>query len=82
MGGPCPCIGAQHGVGLTYWFGWFGGGSTPGSYSVLTPSLSALLTAEIVGAVSAIAATVLCQRLLRTTPHAMPATYVAVFAQG
>ncbi len=73
---------AQHGVGLTYWFGWFGGGSTPGSYSVLTPSLSALLTAEIVGAVSAIATTVLCQRLLRTTPHAMPATYVAVFAAG
>jgi hypothetical protein len=73
---------ARHGVGLTYWFGWFGGGSTPGSYSVLTPSLSALLTAEIVGALSAVAVTVLCQRLLRTAPHATAATYLAVFATG
>lgn len=27
----------SHGVGLTYWFSWFSGGSTPGNYSVLTP---------------------------------------------
>src|ERR1700722_6247040 len=36
---------AQHGVGLTYWFGWFSGGSTPGNYSVITPYLSALISA-------------------------------------
>ena len=36
-----------HGVGLTYWFSWFGGGSTPGNYSVVTPYLSAYLGTEV-----------------------------------
>ena len=32
---------ARSGVGLGYWFGWYGGVS-PGSYSLLVPALSAL----------------------------------------
>src|SRR5690349_23569826 len=71
---------ARHGVGLTYWFGWFGGGSTPGNYSVLTPSLSALLTPELLGAISALVITVLAQWLLRPTPHGLAATYVVTLA--
>src|SRR6476659_4311240 len=34
---------AAHGVGLTYWFSWFGGAAPPGSYSVLAPELSRVL---------------------------------------
>ncbi len=33
---------ARSGVGLGYWFGWYGGVS-PGSYSLIVPALSALL---------------------------------------
>jgi hypothetical protein len=73
---------ASHGVGLTYWFSWFGGGSTPGNYSVVTPYLSALLTAELVGALSAVAITLLCAVLLRDTTHGLAATAVAAVAAG
>src|ERR1700742_3152784 len=40
---------ALHGVGLTYWFAWFGGGATPGNYSVITPWLSTLIGATTLG---------------------------------
>jgi hypothetical protein len=73
---------ASHGVGLTYWFSWFGGGSTPGNYSVLSPYLSALLTAELVGALSAVAITLLCAALLRDTAHPLAGTAVATVAAG
>src|SRR5258708_31234984 len=43
---------AAHGVGLTYWFSWFGGGSTPGNYSVLIPFVSTLLGAALLGALA------------------------------
>lgn len=69
----------SHGVGLTYWFSWFGGGATPGNYSVLTPYLSALITAELLGALSAVAITVVVASLVRRTPHANAATAIAAF---
>lgn len=72
----------QHGVGLTYWFSWFGGGSTPGNYSVLTPYLSALIGTEVLGALSAVAIPLLCRVALRGTPHPLLATLVAAFAAG
>lgn len=72
----------SHGVGLTYWFSWFGGGSTPGNYSVLSPYLSALLSAELVGALSAVSITLLCAMLLRGTPHGLAGTSVATVAAG
>jgi hypothetical protein len=71
---------SAHGVGLTYWFSWFGGGSAPGSYSVLSPYLSRLLTAEGVLAVAAVATVAVCAVLLRPAPHAMAATYLAAIA--
>ncbi|HEU5267000.1 MAG TPA: hypothetical protein VFU35_09870 [Jatrophihabitans sp.] len=71
-----------HGVGLTYWFSWFGGGSTPGNYSVVAPYLSAYLGTEVVGAVSALAVTALATVALRGTRHALAATWIAMFGAG
>ncbi|MCU1655916.1 MAG: hypothetical protein JWO57_572 [Pseudonocardiales bacterium] len=72
----------RHGVGLTYWFSWFGGGSTPGNYSVISPYLSALLSAELVGALSAVAIVVLAAVLLRNTAHPTASTALAAVAGG
>ncbi|MGH8963595.1 MAG: hypothetical protein ACRDWT_20785 [Jatrophihabitantaceae bacterium] len=68
---------SAHGVGLTYWFSWFSGASTPGSYSVLTPYLSRLLTSEVVLALSAVATVAICSVLLRATQHPVAASYLA-----
>jgi hypothetical protein len=68
---------SAHGVGLTYWFSWFSGASTPGSYSVLTPYLSRLLSSELVLALSAVALVGVCSILLRTTQHPVAASYLA-----
>jgi hypothetical protein len=70
----------EHGVGLDYWFGWFGGGSTPGNYSILTPYTSALIGTETLGALSAIAVTVLITVAVRDTPHASVASAVGAVA--
>jgi hypothetical protein len=71
----------RNGVGLSYWFSWFGG-STPGNYSVLTPYISAYTTAEVLGAVSAVAIPLLCILLTRGTEHPLMATAVAAFTAG
>ncbi|MDP9117794.1 MAG: hypothetical protein M3O28_11175 [Actinomycetota bacterium] len=71
-----------HGVGLTYWFGWFGGGATPGGYSVLTPFLSAALGSVLLGALATAAIAPLCWRLVRGTAHPAAATWVAVITTG
>jgi len=73
---------ADHGVGLTYWFSWFGGGSTPGNYSVLSPYLSALLTAELVGALAAVAITPLCALLLKDSRYPLAGVATASAAAG
>lgn len=73
---------ARHGVGLTYWFSWFGGASTPGNYSIITPWLSALLSAELLGALSAVAITLLCIPLVRGTRHPGAAVLVSAVAAG
>lgn len=70
----------QHGVGLTYWFSWFGGGSTPGNYSVITPYISAFTTAEALCAASAVAIPALCAVLFRGTEHPVAATWVATIS--
>ena len=66
-----------HGVGLNYWFGWFGGGSTPGNYSVLTPYLSAAIGATALLALTTAAITPLAWSLLRGTAHPLPALWAA-----
>lgn len=70
----------SHGVGLFYWFGWFGGGSTPGNYSVITPYLCAWIGTELVGALSAVALAVLITIAVRDTVH--PRFAAAVGALG
>ncbi|MFN2562029.1 MAG: hypothetical protein ABR571_12135 [Jatrophihabitans sp.] len=72
----------SHGVGLTYWFSWFGGGSTPGNYSVLTPYVSAALGTELVGALSAVAVTVLITVAVRGTRYPGQAAAVGALAVG
>lgn len=71
----------SHGVGLFYWFGWFGG-STPGNYSVLTPYLCSLIGTELVGALAAVAVTVLATALIRGLRHPVPAAAVAAVSAG
>ena len=74
--------GAAHGVGLGYWFQWFGGGSTPGNYSVVTPYLSALLGALGAGALATVAITPLARRAAAGTQHVTTATWIATLAAG
>lgn len=73
---------AANGVGLTYWFDWFGGGSSPGSYSVLTPLLSTVLGAPAVGAVAAVVLVALVPRAAARTPHVLAATWLSALTAG
>ena len=66
---------AAHGVGLTYWFSWFGG-STPGDYSVLTPFLCALVGTELVAAVAAVVVSGVATFLVRDTHHPTAAAWM------
>jgi hypothetical protein len=67
----------EHGVGLTYWFSWFGGGTTPGNYSVLTPYTSAAVGTEMLGALSAVVSTALATLAVRDTRFPLAAAWVA-----
>ena len=67
-----------HGVGLGYWFSWFGG-STPGNYSVITPYLSAKLGTESVAALAAVVLAAAATGLVRNTARAEAAAWVAAF---
>ncbi len=71
-----------HGVGLEYWFGWFGGGSTPGNYSVLTPYLAALLTAIGLAAIATAAIAPVAWFALRDTAHPVAGLWVVVLTAG
>jgi hypothetical protein len=71
---------ADHGVGLDYWFSWFGGGSTPGNYSIVTPYLSAAIGTELVLALATVVSTVLVCYLVRDTPHATAAAWLGAVA--
>jgi hypothetical protein len=57
---------AADGVGLTYWFSWFGG-STPGEYSVITPFMCALVGTELVAAAAAVLVSGMGTWLVRDT---------------
>lgn len=73
---------ARQGVGLTYWFAWYDGGTAPGSYSVLTPMLSALVGAAVLGALATVAITPLCWRVARDSRYRVVATWTATIASG
>jgi hypothetical protein len=64
---------------LSYWFSWFSG-STPGNYSVFTPSLCALIGTELLGALAAVTTMVLTTLLVRGTRHPHAAAWFAAFA--
>jgi len=70
---------ALHGVGLTYWFSWFGG-TVPGSYSVLSPLMTRFVDAGVLGAVATLLITLLCHRLVRGSRHATLASWTAALA--
>jgi hypothetical protein len=72
----------KEGVGLTYWFSWFSGGTTPGNYSVVTPWISSYVGTETLCAVSAAAIPFLVAILVRGTYHPKAATAIAVVAVG
>src|SRR5689334_22422444 len=71
-----------HGVGLDYWFGWFGGGSTPGNYSVLTPYLAALFTAIGLAAIATAATAPAAWLALRDTRHPVAGLWIVVLTAG
>jgi hypothetical protein len=74
---------AAHGVGLTYWFTWFGGGTTPGNYSVLTPYLSNLIGgAVLVGVLATIAIPLLAHRVFADTRYQLAGTWIATVTSG
>jgi hypothetical protein len=74
---------AAHGVGLTYWFTWFGGGTTPGNYSVLTPYLSTVLGgAVLVGVLATIAIPLLAYRAFADTRWQLAGTWIATMTSG
>ncbi len=70
----------KDGVGLTYWFDWFSGGTTPGSYSVLTPQLAALVGSELLCALSAVAVSLVATVAVRRTSHPVLAAWVVTYA--
>jgi hypothetical protein len=69
----------RHGVGLTYWFSWFGG-STPANYSVITPYVSAKLGTELVAAAAAVVLIAIVTVLVVNTPRPQLAAMTAAFA--
>jgi hypothetical protein len=71
-----------HGVGLKYWFGWFGGGSTPGNYSVLTPYLSAAIGAITLAGIATAAITPVAWLALRESAHPVAGAWVVAFTAG
>lgn len=73
---------AANGVGLTYWFDWFGGGTSPGSYSVLTPLLSAAIGAPLVGALATLVLVPLVRRAVADSAHAVAATWLSALTAG
>jgi len=70
----------RHGVGLTYWFSWYGGGATPANYSVLAPWLSATVGTTLLVAFAAFAVTPLAAWLARGSAHPRLATWAATLA--
>ena len=59
---------ARSGVGLAYWFGWYGGVS-PGSYSLIVPKLSTLIGSLPLLCASTIAIAALAYPLSRRAAH-------------
>jgi hypothetical protein len=70
---------AMHGVGLHYWFSWFGG-TIPGHYSVISTFLSQYIDVGVLGAVATAAIPPLTYQLLRGAQRQVLATWLAAVA--
>jgi hypothetical protein len=68
---------ARAGVGPGYWFAWFSGGTAPGAYSVLTPPISALIGAPLLGALATVSLTPLVKRAVARSQSPELAVWVA-----
>ncbi len=72
---------AANGVGLHYWFSWFGG-IVPGSYSVLLPYLSRFADLSILAAIATVAVTAAVHLLLRGSRYPMAGTWAGAVGSG
>jgi hypothetical protein len=68
--------GAKVGVGLNYWFNWYAGASAPGSYSLLTPLLSAVIGARLLLVIATVALVPLAALASRGLPQQRLAIWV------
>jgi hypothetical protein len=68
---------AARGVGLSYWLSWFAG-SSPGSYSVLTPPVTAVIGVTVTASISVVLIAVFCAPLLAGTLRPRSAAYLTV----
>ncbi|MDT4923318.1 MAG: hypothetical protein QOG01_1031 [Pseudonocardiales bacterium] len=75
-------LAAASGVGLGYWFQWFGGGTTPGHYSVLSPYLTSWIGAPLTGALATVLITPLAYRAFADTRFRTTATWLATITSG
>ena len=67
---------ARSGVGLGYWFGWYGGVS-PGSYSLIVPALSALVGSLALLVIAALVIALLAHPIAHLRPGATSAPLAA-----
>ncbi|MGZ8177517.1 hypothetical protein ACXVUM_06255 [Williamsia sp. SKLECPSW1] len=67
---------ARSGVGLGYWFGWYGGVS-PGSYSLIVPALSTLVGSLALLAIATLAIAALAHPIAHLRPGASSAPLAA-----
>ncbi len=70
---------ARSGVGLGYWFGWYGGVS-PGSYSLIVPAISAVTGSLALLAIATLAIAVMAYPLSRTATRPTLLTWAIVIA--
>ena len=68
-----------HGVGSSYWFSWFGG-TSPGTYSLLTPLVSALLGTAATAALAVVVISVAARPLVAGGVRPVAAQYAVVIA--
>jgi MFS family permease len=73
---------AAHGAGPDYWFSWFGGGSPPASYSLISPYLSIVVGSAVLGAIATVITVVLVAVAANEAAHPVAAVWVAVVASG
>lgn len=70
------------GAGLDYWFGWYGGATPPGAYSVLSPYLSVLVGTATLAAIATVATTALVAVAVDGAPNPAAATWTAAVVGG